>query len=179
MRTAYVWVSTWPAATILHHVLVALPSPPAAFYRIRHKVSAELRILLLGIAAIGLLSMPLSWLLLEHFKLATSRRRFPAAALAPWDHARDAVCSPRPPLRTVRGAWKQRSGSRSRSGPSFSPFVETLRGDCHASGCGRSRETIRTRGRVAAFVAIPVFGGVVNYPQLHTPELADSHAGRD
>ena len=35
--------------------------------RIRHAVGVELRVLLLGLAALGLLTMPLSWLLLEQF----------------------------------------------------------------------------------------------------------------
>jgi hypothetical protein len=66
MRTAYVWVSAWPAATIVHHLLV-LAVLVAAFLRIRHAVGVPLRVLLLGLAAIGLLTMPLSWLLLEQF----------------------------------------------------------------------------------------------------------------
>ncbi len=66
MRTAYVWVSSWPAATIVHHLLV-LAVLSAAFVRIRKAVGVELRVLLLGLAALGLLTMPLSWLLLEQF----------------------------------------------------------------------------------------------------------------
>src|ERR1017187_5801569 len=66
MRTAYVWVSTWAAATIGHHLLI-LAVLVAAFMRIRPAVGVELRVLLLGLAALGLLTMPLSWLLLEQF----------------------------------------------------------------------------------------------------------------
>ena len=66
MRTAYVWISAWPAATIVHHLLV-LAVFVAAFVRIRRTVGVELRVLLLGLAALGLLTMPLSWLLLEQF----------------------------------------------------------------------------------------------------------------
>ena len=34
MRTAYVWISAWPAATIVHHLLI-LAVLLAAFVRIR------------------------------------------------------------------------------------------------------------------------------------------------
>src|SRR5450432_4205502 len=66
MRTAYVWISAWPAATIVHHLLV-LAVFAAAFLRIRQAVGVPLRVLLLGLAALGVLTMPLSWLLLEQF----------------------------------------------------------------------------------------------------------------
>ena len=43
------------------------PFSCAAFVRIRRTAGVELRVLLLGLAALGLLTMPLSWLLLEQF----------------------------------------------------------------------------------------------------------------
>ena len=42
----------------------------AAYARIRHKIPFELRVFLLGLPLVGVLSMPLSWLLLEHWKWA-------------------------------------------------------------------------------------------------------------
>src|ERR1035441_1347013 len=73
MRTAYVWISTWPAATIVHHLLI-LAVLVAAFVRIRPAIGVELRVLLLGLGALGLLTMPLSWLLLEQFHRSEERR---------------------------------------------------------------------------------------------------------
>ena len=66
---SYVWISTWPWALIAHHLLVWAVSL-AAYARIRRDIPGELRVLLLGLPAMGILSMPLSWLLLEHSKWA-------------------------------------------------------------------------------------------------------------
>jgi hypothetical protein len=60
MRTAYVWVSTWPWGTIVRHVVV-FALLVAACVRMR-------RAWWLVLPAIGLLTMPLSWLLLEQWK---------------------------------------------------------------------------------------------------------------
>jgi hypothetical protein len=61
MRTAYCWISTWPAATIAQHVLM---------FGVLVTACARLRLGFqwLVLPLIGLLSMPLSWLLLEHWK---------------------------------------------------------------------------------------------------------------
>src|SRR5215471_549819 len=64
MRAAYCWISTWPAATIARHLAIFVVLAVACA-RIWGKLSVELRVLLVGLAAIGVLSMPLSWLLLE------------------------------------------------------------------------------------------------------------------
>src|SRR5262245_57025387 len=66
MRASYVYISTWPWQTIAHHVVV-FALLLAAFWRVRQKVVIEARAFLIGLPAIGLLSMPLSWLLLEHW----------------------------------------------------------------------------------------------------------------
>jgi hypothetical protein len=67
MRASYVYISTWPWQTIVHH-LVVFALLLAAFWRVRQKMVIEARAFLIGLPAIGLLSMPLSWLLLEHWK---------------------------------------------------------------------------------------------------------------
>jgi hypothetical protein len=67
MRAAYAWISTWKAEWIAQYcVLFAIGA--AAFMRVRKWVSLELEVYLLGLPLLGLLSMPLSWLLLEHWK---------------------------------------------------------------------------------------------------------------
>jgi hypothetical protein len=67
LRASYVWISLWPQATVVHHLLL-LAIVAAAFARLRRAVPVELRALLLGLAAVGIVSMPLSWLLLEQWK---------------------------------------------------------------------------------------------------------------
>jgi hypothetical protein len=60
MRAAYVYVSTWPATIVLRHVAI-FAVLVAACARLR-------RLSWLLLPAIGLLTMPLSWLLLEQWK---------------------------------------------------------------------------------------------------------------
>ena len=183
MRTAYVWVSTWPAATIVHHLLI-LAVLVAAFVRIRQAAGVPLRVLLLGLAAIGVLTMPLSWLLLEQFHWglvpqvqplrallfltlgmqfltaaagarAMAARR-PAEALA-WFAL--AYLLPLQPVLTGPFVWSRLNlalalaALTALAGIRWAPFVA-----------------------IAAFFAIPMLGGVVNYPSLHTPDLAQLSA---
>ncbi|SPF48794.1 conserved membrane hypothetical protein [Candidatus Sulfopaludibacter sp. SbA4] len=188
MRTAYVWISTWPRSQILHHVIL-FAAALAAFTRIRRpegpgiNVSFELRMFLLGLPLLGLAAMPASWLLLEHWHwalvpqvqpmrillfvalwmqlltaaagvyAANCRRPFEAVAwfalayLLPLDPL---VTKPLPwrPIALVLLLAAATAAAAARI-PRFSPAVA-----------------------LAAFFAIPLLGGVVNYPHLHTPEIA-------
>jgi hypothetical protein len=192
MRTAYVWISAWPAATIVHHLLI-LAVLVAAFVRIRQAVGAPLRALLLGLGALGVLTMPLSWLLLEHLRwglvpqvqpmrallfLTLGMQFLTAAAGARAIAARRpaeacvwfacAYLLPLQPLLTGPIVWSRAglalalAALTALAGIRWSPVVA-----------------------VAAFFAIPVLGGVVNYPRLHTPDLAQlsawarANTGRD
>ncbi len=67
MRAAYSWVSTWHAAWILHYCLLCVIAA-IAFVRLRSRIPRELKLFLLGLPLLGMLSMPASWLLLEHWK---------------------------------------------------------------------------------------------------------------
>ncbi len=178
VRTAYVWISTWPAGIIVHHLLI-LAILVAAFWRLRQAVGVELRVLLLGLCALGVLTMPLSWLLLEQFHWGlvpqvqpmrmllfltlgmqfltaaagacaiTARRPFEACA---WFAC--AYLLPLQPVLTGPIVWSRLTlafalaSLTAFAGIRWAPVVA-----------------------LAAFFAIPVVGGVVNYPQLHTPDL--------
>jgi hypothetical protein len=179
MRTAYVWISTWPVATILHHLLI-LGVLIAAFLRVRQHVGVELRVLLLGLAALGVLSMPLSWLLLEHFRwglvpqvqplrlllfLTLGMQFFTAAAGVRAMMGRRQVEAlawfalayllPLQPVLTGPIVWNR-------------VYLAMTLGAVTAIAGVRWAPA----AAVAAFFAIPVLGGVINYPQLHTPDLA-------
>src|ERR1019366_1740817 len=157
-RAAYVWISAWPAVTIVHHLLI-LAVLVAAFVRIRQAVGVELRVLLLGLAALGLLTMPLSWLLLEQFHWGLVPQVQPMRALLFLTLGMQFLCAAagaraivarRPAeafvwlrinLALALAALTALAGTR------WSPIVA-----------------------VATFFAIPMLGGVVNYPRLHTPD---------
>ena len=183
MRTSYVWVSTWPPATVAHHLLV-MAVMLAAFWRLRQAVAMELRVLMLGLAALGLLTMPISWLLLEqwHWGLVpqvqpmrgllflTLGMQFLTAAAG----AR-AVAARRP---AEAAAWLGCAYLLPLQPLLTGPIVWSRFGLALALAALTALAGIRWAPvvAVAAFFAIPMLGGVVNYPSLHTPDLAQLSA---
>ena len=71
MRASYNWITLWanPRVWIQQHVVLALLAA-AAFWRLRKALPAAVKPYLAALPAIGLLSMPLSYLLLEQAQLA-------------------------------------------------------------------------------------------------------------
>ncbi|HEY1496022.1 MAG TPA: hypothetical protein VGF49_15830, partial [Candidatus Solibacter sp.] len=178
LRASYVWISMWPAATILQHVaLFAIAA--AAFARVRESVGSDLRTLLAGLAAVGLLSMPLSWLLLEQGKWSLVPQVQPMRALL-------FVALAMQFLTAVAGA---RALMARRPVEAFAWFafayllpLEPLVWSRVALALALAALTALGGVRwspavaLAAFFAIPMLGGVVNYPRLHTSELAELSA---
>lgn len=78
-RTAYDWVDQWPAGAITVFLVYAVVAF-GAFYHIRRRLTVLHRVLLLGLPLIGILSIPLSSLLLDHFKWALMCQVQPARA---------------------------------------------------------------------------------------------------
>jgi hypothetical protein len=178
MRASYAWISMWPPAVIVHH-LILFAILAAAFVRLRHKSPPVLTFFLLGLPVLGLLSMPASWLLLEQWKwnlapqvqpmrallfvalmmqfltavagvYAVTGRRY-AEALA-WFAVAYAL-----PLLVGPPAWAR-------------PSLMLLLAATTVLVLWRAPVAAPAVG-VAAFLVIPL-AGVVNYPRLHTPELA-------
>jgi len=165
MRTAYCWVSMWPLATIVRHLAI-FTVLCGACARLWQKLGLELRVWLLVLPALGILSMPLSWMLLDQggwslipqlqpmrallfvtlaMQFATAAAGFQAPAW--WEAAFWFSCAYYPACQ--------------------SPLAIAL---------GIATALLRARyalvAALAAFFVIPTIGGVVNYPRLHTPELA-------
>ena len=183
MRTAYVWISAWPAATIVHHLLV-LCVLVAAFVRVRQCVGVELRVLLLGLAALGVLSMPLSWLFLEHFRwglvpqvqplrvllfLTLGMQFFTAAAGA-------RAIAARRPVEAL--AWLTFAYLLPLQPVLTGPFVWTRVGARHRAGRGYClrrrlrRNSLGARRRPRRLFRDPLGRRRGQLPALHTPDLA-------
>ena len=164
MRASYVWVSTWPAATIVRH-LVIFAALAAACARRWRTLTPELRIFLLLVPALGLLSMPLSWLLLDQARWALLPQLQPMRALLFGTLAMQIVTATAGVTANTR--WESAIWFTLAFLPSIpSPLALAL---------GAAAGLVPTRwtpvAALAAFFAIPWIGGVVNYPHLHTPEL--------
>jgi uncharacterized protein DUF6798 len=181
-RTAYVWISAWPIYSITHHLIMAAIAT-AAYFRIRRKTSFELHLLLPGLAVLGLISMPLSWLLLERWKLSIAPQVQPMRTLL-------FVTLAMQLLTAVAGVDAVRRGRRWEAAIWFAfAYLPPIQGTALGAFSWRRSAVVIALGlatafanrlapavAVAAFFVIPVLGGVVNYPQLRTPELSQLSA---
>jgi hypothetical protein len=179
MRAPYVWISLWQHGLAEAYVLLAA-SAVSAFWRIRERISIDLRIVLLGLVAIGLVSMPLSGILLERAHLAIVPQFQPMRAvlfielaMQIFGAAAGAIAASErrwtraflwfalaylPPLRPVMldpFTWRQ------------AVVIAAFAG---ATALARRWAPVVA---AAAFFLIPTLGGVVNYPPVQTPELAE------
>jgi hypothetical protein len=167
----------------VHHLLL-LAIVAGAFARLRQAVPVELRALLLGLAAVGIVSMPLSWLLLEQWKWSLAPQVQPLRALL-------FVALAVQFLTAAAGARALAAGKAAEAFAWFAPayllpLQPVLTGPFMwsrvALAVGLAALTVLAGVRlapaaaVAAFFAIPMAGGVVNYPRLHTPQLAELSA---
>jgi hypothetical protein len=161
MRVAYVWITAWPPARIVHWLIVVA----IALFAGRRQS------LLIALAIVGVATMPLSYLLLDRMKWALIPQIQPMRALlftalamqflaavaavkskrwwqaAAWFFA--AYILTVQPVLTEPWAWK----------PVAVVAVLAL------------ATAVRPICALAAFVAIPLAAGIVNYPNLHTPDL--------
>jgi hypothetical protein len=80
LRGPYNWISIWGPQWIWHYLVLWAVSV-AAYWRLRRSVPFDLRFFLLGLPAVGMLSMPVSYLLLEKLKLALIPQFQPMRAL--------------------------------------------------------------------------------------------------
>ena len=77
MRASYNWISTWSAQVIWQYVLLWVVSI-LAFWRVQPKTA---RLFLIGMPAIGILSVPVSYILLDQLKWSLIPQFQPARAL--------------------------------------------------------------------------------------------------
>jgi hypothetical protein len=154
--------------------------------------------LLLGLAALGVLTMPLSWLLLEQFHWGLVPQVQPMRALLFLTLG----------MQFLTAAAGARAMAARRSAEAFAwfafayllPLQPVLTGpvEWRPAGLALALAALTALAGIrlapgwspvivaaAAFFAIPVLGGVANYPRLHTPDLAQlsawarANTGRD
>ena len=182
MRASYNWISLWPLLLPYQWALV-MACAVAAFYRLRRRVPPELGVFTLALPALGILSMPVSWLLLDRWKWILLPQVQPmrallftallmqflaasagvtASAMRKWPEAiawfAAAYLLPlEPDLTHLARDWSiQRTA-----------VLLALAALCAWTPAAALVASL------SAFLAIPILGGVVNYPKLHTPELAE------
>lgn len=184
MRASYNWISLWSPDLIRQQVFMYAVSL-MAFLRLRN-VSIDLRFFLLGLPLIGILSMPLSYALLERMHWALIPQFQPMRALLFVTAfavilAGIAGCHAVIERRFVEAyfwfalAYLVPTNARILSVPIWNRAVLVALLAVAAVAAGL-RSRWRTTGiaavAVAAFFVIPDLGKVKNYPTLMTPELA-------
>lgn len=181
MRAGYNWISYW-WRDMLPHYLLLYAGALAAAWRLRNSAGTALRWLMFGMPLAGILSVPLSWILLEGLKWSLIPQIQPTRALlfvtsfamilgaaAGCTAVRDkryleafvwfalAYLAPVNARIFQFGGWNRVA------------VVATLA----ALACVslRVRRFAPVVAALTAFFVIPIFGRVMNYPMLHSPEL--------
>ena len=189
LRTSYVWISTWEASVLWHYAIVAAILL-AAWTRVRRALPSPLSLFLVGPAVIGLVSMPVSWLLLEHWKLSLMPQLQPLRWLLFVSLGMQivtAIAGARAALRSRdrKGAWWLGLAEASAwFAPAFLLPLQPLftagftwRHAAVALGLAILASAsvalkLAPAAGLAAFFAVPVLGGLILYPHVQTPELA-------
>ena len=171
MRTAYAWISTWHTAWIVNYCLLWLIGI-AAFARLRRRVSLEFEIFLVGLPLLGMVSMPLSWLLLDHWKWALIPEFQPMRGLLFVSVAMQFLCAAAGAQAVLSRRWAEGLGwfALAYLLPAQPVLTESL--------AWRPLLIALLLGGVALIaVRLPVLGLAaffafpVAYPALHTPDL--------
>jgi len=176
-RASYLWISTWPVRTVLHYVL-CFGILATAMLRLRNELKFELRASWLILAGLGILSMPASWILLEYLGWNFVPQFQPLRMLLFVTVGVQFFCA----AVAVKAVGKRQS----LEGAAWfvlaylipiQPIVtERIRWAQMVLVVALAIATVLLRryalvAAVAAYFAVPMLGGVVNYPRLSTPEL--------
>jgi hypothetical protein len=200
MRASYVWVSMWGPQAAAHYAIVTAILA-AAFWRIRRRLPFDLGLFLAGVPAIGLLSIPLSYFLLERVGWALLPQFQPMRALLFVVLAMQFVTAVAAVGAGVKHRWAEACGwfVLAYAAP-LVPRFDALPGGPRVAALALLAAlatlamwlAVRPRWRAAVLVValagfwiVPGIGGVRNYPHWHTPELAQlsgwarAHTSRD
>jgi len=179
LRASYIWISAWPLRYIVHHLLLAA-ALAGAWLRVRRHIPAEYRAFVLGLPLLGLASMPLSWLLLEHARWVLMPQLQPMRLLlflALMMQFAAAVAGAHAAL--ARRWWEAVAWFAVACWLPLQPVVTepyALRRVAvlvlvAAIATAAMRFRAAPLAGAAALILIPFAGGVINYPRLDTPEL--------
>jgi hypothetical protein len=200
LRASYVWVSTW-ARLWMPHYLALFALAGLGYWRLRGKAPVDLRFFLAGLPVVGILSVPLSWLLLERMKWALIPQFQPARALLFVVVVALFLAAVSAARAAAEGRWARAFlwllpvylipvNTKLLEFPSWNRAA-VVAGLAAAAVVALRADSLKRRWAPAAlafvalagFFAIPWLGKVQNYPRLHTPELAQlcawARAGTD
>jgi hypothetical protein len=187
MRASYNWVSTWWKDRAAHY-LILYAVTVFAYRRVHKDAPQALRLFLVGLPLIGVISVPVSYVLLEKMQWAVVPEFQPGRALlfvtafamilgtvaackgvACKRYAEAVVLLAlvylSPANRLVE--WP----SWNRAGVILALVLLTTAAIWTAQAAFRWSRLAVTAAAAAPFFLIPLWGGMENYPALHTPEM--------
>lgn len=194
MRASYNWVSAWRKEIFWHYALLWAASL-AAVWRLRPQLRPDLKMLALLMPALGMLSVPASYLLLENLKWSLIPQVQPArsllyvvafavilaaaAALAAarqrrwWESAMWLIVVLAPPsaTRTLDYLWKWSSAANRRAALTVLGMALLMAAALDVAMRLRRGWIVLGCLAVAPVFAVPFFSGVRNYPNAHHAEL--------
>lgn len=192
-RASYNWVSLWPARNYWHY-LIMLSIAGTALYRLRHRMARELQVFIGALIVVGMISMPVSYLLLEHLKWSLVPQIQPmravlyvtaftvilcaSAAVSAAQNKRWLECfaffflslAPPSSIKTIQYIWESdslRNTSAAFAGAALLVAVSLL--------ASRTKHgwILTTTAALSLTFFIPSISRVRNYPPLHHAELDD------
>jgi hypothetical protein len=180
MRAAYNWISIWGPSLVPQYV-VLYGMGLVAFVRVKECLTPELRAISLILPAIGMLSMPLSYVLLERLKWSLVPQLQPMRALL-FVTAFAVILASMAALRAMHVAeavvWFALvfyipMRVEFFDAPTLRMVLTTVGFAAFAAVALRlTRPSLLIAGALA-FFALPGIARVSLYPNLHTPEIAD------
>jgi hypothetical protein len=189
MRAPYSWISEWWRDWLPHYIVLYALSL-LALLRLRRRVPRDLRFFLLGLPLVGMLSVPVSWVLLERIKWALLPQFQPMRALlfvtvvTQLSAAAAGILAAQSRRYFEAFAWLALAylipvNANVTWMPSWNRALAVVL--LTAAACLATREfrwnVFAMAGvSIVAFFLLPTLGGVPTYPRLHTPELAQLSA---
>jgi len=187
MRASYSWISMWWKERLAHY-LILYAVTVVAYWRIRKDVTPVLRPFLVGLPFIGMMSLPISYVLLEKMQWALVPEFQPGRALL-FVTAFAMILGTVAACKAVTGkhyaepiAWLALAylspANRVVEWPSWNRVfvILTLAALTTAAIWAVQSASRWSRAAIAAaalapFFLIPAWGGMESYPALHTAEL--------
>ena len=179
LRTAYNWISTWWRGLLPQYVALYLLGL-LAYSRVQRYLTPEFRAFALILPALGMLSMPVSYLLLEQLKWSLVPQLQPMRVLlfvTAFTVILGAIAALKARNVVESAVWLALVFYIPMRVQLFDPptvrMVLTALGLAAFSAAALKlpRQTLLIAA-VLAFFIIPGIGQVSNYPDLHTPEIA-------
>jgi len=196
VRAPYNWISGWPATFFAQYVFL-LAFTAAAFYRVRRRISEDLRFFAAGMPAAGALAVPVSWSLLEKLGWAVVPQLQPARAAlfitvfavvlgaAAAMHAATRhrwweaalwmlpVCAVPVSQRVFEVLWPNLTDPVTRMRVLVTLLLAAVSAGAACSIAARRRWAASALAVTLAlpFLIVPGWAKVVNYPRLHNAEL--------